>query len=239
MVKAMMISAVGFETANPTASMSSRELAELIVTSHGEVKRLIKSLETAQRLTQPPRPVDYQRQGETYQEYLLNKRDSLMVIARISPAFTAVLLDRWHERERLLDLPDFTNPAAAARAWALEYERRQALEKCVERLVPKAEFFDHYVVVKDAMGFRQVCKLLKVKEADFRQFLLERQIMYRLAGVLTPHQQHREAGRFEVYKGTGTNRHAFSQARFTANGVIWVAELWAAHMAREQRGAAA
>ncbi len=239
MVKAMMITAVGFDVVHQTASMSSRELADLIGTSHGEVKRLIKSQETAQRLTQPLRPVDYRHQGETYQEYLLNKRDSLLVIARISPTFTSVLLDRWHERERVLDLPDFTNPATAARAWALEYERRQALEKRVERLVPKAEFFDHYVLVTEAMGFRQVCKLLKVKEPDFRQFLLERQIMYRLAGVLTPQQQHIEAGRFEVYKGTGANRHAFSQARFTAKGVIWVAELWAAHMAREPRGAAA
>lgn len=239
MVKAMMISAVGFAAVDQTASMSSRELAELIGTSHGEVKRLINSLETAQRLTQPLRPVGYQHQGETYQEYLLNKRDSLLLIARISPAFTSVLLDRWHEREQWLDLPDFTNPATAARAWAQEYERRQALERRVERLVPKAEFFDHYVLVKETMGFRQVCKLLKVKEGEFRQFLLERQIMYRLAGVLTPHRQHIDAGRFELHKGTGANRHIFSQARFTTQGVTWVAELWAVQMAREPRGAVA
>ncbi|MEA9389028.1 phage antirepressor KilAC domain-containing protein [Acerihabitans sp. TG2] len=235
----MMISAVGFETVDQMASMSSRELAELIGTSHGEVKRLIKSQETAQGLTQTLRTVDYQHQGETYQEYQLNKRDSLLVIARISPAFTSVLLDRWHERELQLDLPDFTNPATAARAWALEYERRQVLERRVERLAPKAEFFDHYVLVNETMGFRQMCKLLKVKEGEFRQFLLERQIMYRLAGVLMPHRQHIEAGRFELHKGTGANRYNFSQARFTTKGVTWVAELWAAQMIREPRGAAA
>ncbi len=219
--------------------MSSRELAELIGTSHGEVKRLIGSLETAQRLTQPLRAVNYQHQGETRQEYLLNKRDSLMVIARLSPTFTSVALDRWHERELLHDLPDFTNPAVAARAWAQEYERRQALEKRLDLLAPKADFFDRYVQVDGAMGFRQVCKLLKVKEADFRQFLLERQIMYRLAGILTPHQQHLDAGRFELHMGTGANRHAFSQARFTAKGVKWVAGLWAARRDRQQKSAAA
>lgn len=232
MVKAMMISAAGFETLHQTVSMSSRELADLIGTSHGEVKRLLNSLESAQRLSQPLRPVNYQRQGATYQEYHLNKRDSLLLIARLSPSFTPVVLDRWHERELLHDLPDFTNPAAAARAWALEYERRQALEQRVDLLAPKADFFDHYVLVERAMGFRQVCKLLKAKEADFRQFLVERRIMYRLAGVLTPYQQHLAAERFELHKGTGANQHEFSQTRFTASGVKWVAGLWAVHLAQ-------
>ena len=89
------------------------------------------------------------------------------------------------------------------------------------------------------MGFRQVCKLLKVKEADFRRFLLARQIMYRLGGVLTPHRQHLDAERFEVHTGTSESRHAFSQARFTVKGVKWIAGLWAEHLAESMRGAVA
>ncbi|WP_410014098.1 phage antirepressor KilAC domain-containing protein [Sodalis sp. C49] len=235
----MMISAAGFETLHQTVSMSSRELAGLTGISHGEVKRLINSLDASRRLSQPVRATDYQRPDGTSQEYQLNKRDSLTVIARLSPGYTPAVLDRWHEREMQHDLPDFTNPAVAARAWAQEYERRQALENRLAAIAPKADFFDRYVVVDGALGFRQVCKLLKAKEADFRQFLLERQIMYRLSGVLTPHQQHLEAGRFELYRGTGENRHAFSQTRFTAKGVKWAAGLWAAHIAQEQKGAAA
>ncbi|NDL65420.1 phage antirepressor KilAC domain-containing protein [Acerihabitans arboris] len=235
----MMISAAGFDTLHQPVSMSSRELAGLTDISHGEVKRLIKSLETSRRLSQPLRATDYQRQDQTFQEYRLNKRDSLTAIARLSPAFTPAVLDRWHELEMRHDLPDFTNPAVAARAWAQEYERRQALENRIALIAPKADFFDRYVVVDEAMGFRRVCKLLQAKEADFRQFLLERQIMYRLSGVLTPHQQHLEAGRFELHRGTSESRHAFSQARFTAKGVKWVAGLWAAHTAREHKGAVA
>jgi len=89
------------------------------------------------------------------------------------------------------------------------------------------------------MGFRQVCKMLKVKEPDFRQFLLERNIMYRMSGTLTPHQQHLNAGRFTLRSGVGENQHAFSQARFTPKGVKWVASLWAGHLASQPKGAAA
>ncbi|WP_413741353.1 phage antirepressor KilAC domain-containing protein [Sodalis sp. RH15] len=235
----MKISAAGFETLHQTVSMSSRELADLTGTPHGEVTRLIKSLETSRRFPQPLCTSDYQREGKIRQEYQLNKRDSLMVIARLSPAFTPLVLDRWHERELQHDLPDFTNPALAARAWAEEYERRQALERRVALIAPKADFFDRYVVVEEAMGFRQVCKLLKVKEADFRRFLLERQIMYRLGGVLTPHRQHLDAGRFEVHTGTSESRHPFSQTRFTVKGVKWIAGLWAEYLAESLRGAVA
>lgn len=235
----MMISAVGLEGFHQTASMSSRELAELTGTTHGEVKRLVRSLVTAGRLSPALRETDYQRGDETRQEYLLNKRDSLMVVARLSPGFTPAALDRWQERELNHDLPDFTNPAVAARAWAQEFEHRQAMEKRLAQIVPKADFFDRYVTVESAMGFRQVCKLLKVKETEFRQFLLERQIMYRLAGVLTPYQQHLDAGRFDVHLGTSDSRHAFSQALFTAKGVKWIAGLWASHILQREKGAAA
>ncbi|CRL44359.1 hypothetical protein SGGMMB4_01432 [Sodalis glossinidius str. 'morsitans'] len=48
------------------------------------------------------------------------------------------------------------------------------------------------------------------------------------------------AGRFEVHTGTSGSRYTFSQARFTAKGVKWVADLWAAYSATPQtKGAAA
>ncbi|WP_242550030.1 phage antirepressor KilAC domain-containing protein, partial [Pantoea agglomerans] len=40
------------------------------------------------------------------------------------------------------------------------------------------------------LSFRQLCKMLKVKEPEFRQFLLERNIMYRAKGTLTPQHYH-------------------------------------------------
>ncbi|UQY42577.1 phage antirepressor KilAC domain-containing protein [Mixta hanseatica] len=236
----MMISTESLNALHQSVTMSSREIAEMTGNTHGEVKRLIKSLETAQRLSQPLISWDYDADGATRQEYRLNKRDSVLAVARLSPAFTAEALDRWQEREKMAHLPDFTNPAEAARAWAEQFEQRQKAEQQLALFAPKAEFFDRYVTVEEeSLGFRQVCKMLKVKEPDFRQFLLERHIMYRMNGTLTPHQQHINAGRFTLRSGVGENQHAFSQARFTAKGVKWVASLWAGHIASQPKGAAA
>jgi len=239
MVMPMMMLTENLNSLDQSVTMSSREIAKMTGITHGEVKRLIKSLETAQRLSNPIMVNLYEREGEMRQEYCLNKRDSLLAVARLSPGFTAEALDRWQERERSAHLPDFTNPAAAARAWAEQFEQRLAAEQKLALSAPKAEFFDRFIEVDDALGFRQLCKMLKAKEPEFRQFLLERNIMYRANGVLTPQHYHLQAGYFTLHSGVGENQHAFSQARFTAKGVKWVASLWAGHIALQTKGAAA
>ncbi|MBD8182244.1 phage antirepressor KilAC domain-containing protein [Pantoea agglomerans] len=235
----MMISTESLKSLEQSVTMSSRELAQMTGITHGEVKRLIKSLETAQCLSQPLSVNEYEREGEVRQEYRLCKRDSLLAVARLSPGFTAEVLDRWQDREKTTHLPDFTNPAEAARAWAEQFEQRQAAEQQLALSAPKAAFFDNFVEVDDSLGFRQLCKMLKVKEPEFRQFLLERNIMYRAKGTLTPQHYHLQAGYFTLHTGTGENQHAFSQARFTSKGVKWVASLWAGHLSAQPKGAAA
>lgn len=81
----MMISTESLAALNATLLMSSREIARITGITHGEVKRLIKSLETAQRLSQPVTVNHYEHEGETRQEFQLNKRDSLLAVARLSP----------------------------------------------------------------------------------------------------------------------------------------------------------
>ncbi len=238
-VKPMMIPFESLNSLDPSVAMSSREIATLTGVTHGEVKRLIKSLETAQRLSQPLNVHDAEREDDVQQEFLLNKRDSLLAVARLSPGFTAAALDRWQEREQRANIPDFTNPAAAARAWAEQYEKRQRAEQALAQTAPKANFFDQYVQVEESLGFRQLCKMLKAKEPEFRQFLLERNIMYRVNGTLTPHRHYIQSGYFTLRSGVGENLHTFSQARFTARGVKWVAGLWATHLTARPNGAAA
>ena len=235
----MMMSTETFNATDHAITMSSREIAQMTGNTHGEVKRLIKSLETAQRLSQPLLVNLYEHQGEMRQEYHLNKRDSLLAVARLSPGFTAEALDRWLAREERVHLPDFTNPAEAARAWAEQFEQRRAAEKQLAESAPKAAFFDDFVNVDTALGFRQLCKMLKVKETDFRQFLLDRNIMYREKGALTPQHYHLQAGYFTLHAGTAENQHTFSQARFTTKGVRWIASLWAGHLSAQTKGAAA
>ncbi|BBF53146.1 phage antirepressor KilAC domain-containing protein [Escherichia coli] len=105
-------------------------------------------------------------------------------------------------------------------------EQKAVLENQLAIAAPKAEFVDNYVEASGLMGFREVAKLLGIKETDFR--LLENGIMYRLAGKMTPYSHHLDAGRFSVKTGEAGNGHAFTQVKFTPKGVQWIAGLLAA-----------
>ena len=119
---------------------------------------------------------------------------------------------------------------------AMELEQSQAQ---LAIAAPKAEFVDRYVESTGNLGFRQVAKLLKVKETDLREFLIGNKVMYRLAGVMTPYADHIDAGRFVVKAGMaehGDSSHAYSQAKFTPKGVEWLAGELAKHEAKKLMG---
>ncbi|WP_342080094.1 phage antirepressor KilAC domain-containing protein [Yersinia enterocolitica] len=212
-------------------TMSSREIAVLVNSKHGDVKRSAERLCAGGILTAPLAQFDFEHNGNQYFEYRFNKRDSLVLVARLSPEFTAAVVDRWQELEQNLipqTLPETLRLAANL------VEEKQQLENQLSIAAPKVEFVDRYVKATGSMVFRQVCKLLSAKEPEFRLFLMDNRIMYRLSGGLIPHQQHIDAGRFEVKTGTNQiNSHAFTQARFTPKGVRWVGGLWIEYLAKK------
>lgn len=159
-----------------------------------------------------------------------------MIVARLSPEFTAAVVDRWQEPEEGLSVSVPRSLPEALRLAADLAEQKEQLTIQLAAAAPKVEFVDRYCSAKGSMSFRQVAKLLNAKETEFRLFLIERNILYRLGGTLTPMAQHISAGRFEVKTGTSsTSNHAFSQTRFTAKGVRWIGGLWAEHIAGGRR----
>ena len=83
-----------------TLTMTSREIAELVEKRHTDVRRSIERL--AERgVFDKPAAAEYLdslgRGGQT--QYILDKRSSMIVVAQLSPEFTARLYDRWQELE--------------------------------------------------------------------------------------------------------------------------------------------
>lgn len=111
-------------------TMSSREIAELVESRHDNVKRTMESLSN-KGLIAFTQSEEKGTGGRPAIVYHVGKRDSYVVVAQLSPEFTARLVDRWQELEQqaanAFQLPDFTNPAAAARAWADAIEQKQQL----------------------------------------------------------------------------------------------------------------
>jgi phage antirepressor YoqD-like protein len=220
-------------------TMSSLEIADLVESNHADVRRSIERIAERGVITlQPLAEVSNPGPGpKTIKVYQVSQRDSYVIVAQLSPEFTARLVDRWQEleaRNAPVALPNFADPVAAARAWADATESKVKAEVALAIAAPKAEFVDRYVVADTgSKGFRQVCKLLKANEARFREFLIGARIMYRLGGEWMAHRPHIDAGRFEVKTGEA-NSHAFNRCLFTPKGVEWVAGEWAKHQIRSE-----
>ena len=211
-------------------TMSSREIADLTNASHDNVLKTIRALVARGVVSGNETPYVHPQNGQTYSEFLLSYRDTMVVVSGYSVELRARIIDRWQELEAQAAKPvELSTMDILQIAMESEKARLQAVEQ-LAIAAPKAAFVDQYVEAAGSMSFRQVAKLLSANERQFRQMLLDKGVLYYLGGVLTPYSQHQEAGRFEVKTGTSeTNGHAFSQARFTAKGVQWVAGLWAAY----------
>lgn len=221
-------------------TMSSREIADMLNIRHDTVKRTIGRLASDKMeggvvvqkavITLPPmaETAFFDSLGRTQwtTQYEIQKRDSFIVVAQLSPEFTAALVDRWQELEngQLAALPK-----SFADALRLAADQQEQIEQQAQQLAiaaPKVEFVDKYVEATGLKGFRQVAKLLGAKENALGEFLESQKIMYRLSGERVPYANHIDAGRFSVKTGHADNGHAFNSAKFTPKGVQWLAELW-------------
>ncbi|MFP5340882.1 MAG: phage antirepressor KilAC domain-containing protein, partial [Gammaproteobacteria bacterium] len=184
--------------------MSSREIADLVGKRHDNVMRTIESLHERGAISLPQfEEVPNPGPGPLLlKQYRVGKRDSYVIVAQLSPEFTARLVDRWQELESM-QVPSL--PATFAEALRLAADQAERIEQQAAQLAiaaPKVEFVDRYVENTGTLTFRQVAKLLKANERVLRQLLIDGHVMYRLNGVMTPYQNHIDAGRFEVKTGT-------------------------------------
>jgi len=167
--------------------------------------------------------------------YLLTSDQSMLVSMRESKVVRRSVL----EKLKALDEPKEPTWIASLSPQARiaiadlnqQVEQQQIL---IEQSKPAVEFVERYVSADSgSRGFRQVCKLLKAKQPEFRAFLVSKKIMYRLGSEWTAYQGHIDAGRFETKTDVADNGHAFSEAKFTAKGVNWICGLWAIHNIQE------
>lgn len=164
--------------------------------------------------------------------YILPKREACLMAMSYSYELQAKVFDRMTALEAN-QAPAFFIPTSLAGALRLAAEQAEQLEQQQAALAlaaPKVEFVDRYVAADTGdKGFREVCKLLQVKEPSFRAFLKERGVMYLLGGAWAPYAEHIAAGRFSTKTGVadhGDTSHAYSQHKFTPKGVAWIAGLW-------------
>ena len=212
-------------------TMTSREIAELVEKRHDNVKRTVSDLANAGVISYPQiEDGKKAANGVVETVYLLEKRDSFIVVAQLSPEFTARLVDRWQELESQAATAIPQTLSAALRLAADQAEQIERQQALLAIAAPKAAFVDYYVESTGLKGFRQVAKLLNANEARLREFMIDKKIMYRLGGEWAAYQPHIESGRFDVKTGANpVNKHAYTRTLFTSKGVEWLAGLWAVY----------
>ncbi|MFE1602339.1 Rha family transcriptional regulator [Methylobacterium sp. ID0610] len=112
-------------------TMSSLEIADLTGKEHRNVMRdirvMLEELHGEGGVLSFEQTHRNPQNGQSYPIFRLPKRECLILVSGYSVALRARIVDHWQELEskQASSLPDFSNPAAAARAWAEEYEARQ------------------------------------------------------------------------------------------------------------------
>ena len=197
-------------------TMSSREIAEITHKEHKNVLRVIRDL-IEQNLVAQIEPLKFEYRNQWFDYYELNKR--------LSPEFTAAVVDRWQALENQ-QKPTALIPQSFSKALMLAAQ----LQAEKERNAPKVAFVDHYVEVGTSKSFRETAKILKMPECALVKRLVEDKYLYRQSGVLLPYQSAHTKDLFTVKTGTAEHGHNYTQTRVTSKGIEFIASRYASEL---------
>jgi phage antirepressor YoqD-like protein len=203
--------------------MSSREIAELLESRHDNVKLSMERLAVSG-------VISFTSSQETSHEgagarpvlvYLVNKRDSYVVVAQMSPKFTAKLVDRWQELESQ-QIPK-TLPEALRLAADLA-ERNAALENKIESDAPKVEFAMAVRRMEGACKIGEFGKVIGIGQNKLFSQLRKDEI---LMADNMPYQRYIDSEYFVVIEQTPyTDRNGKAHPTFTTmvtgKGQVWL-----------------
>lgn len=211
-------------TAQGGKTMTSREIAELTGKRHDNVMRVCRELK-ALGVTPQIEECLFSHSGNLYPEFKLDKRDSLILTARLSPEFTGRVVDRWIELEaaapKALDLSD----PHALRAVLLTYsERVIQLDAKIAADAPKVEFAEAVRALDGVCSVEQIAKTLGYGRNKFFKAL-------KADGILMenrlPYQKYIDRCYFTVvenapYTDKEGNTHPTFTTRVTGAGQVFL-----------------
>jgi len=224
-------------------TMSSREIADLLESRHDKVKQSIERLVGRGAIGQPPMGddlyTDAQGKDRTISVYRLPKRDTYVVVAQLSPGFTARLVDRWQELESQQQImPDLSDPAVLTSLLIEHAGKRIEAEK---RAVVAEERADAFEGDSEALGriaraegslcVTDAAKALQVQPKVLFSFLRQNRWTYKRppSSVDVGYQTHVANGDLEhkittVLRPDGSEKTT-CQVRITSKGLAKLAKL--------------
>jgi anti-repressor protein len=195
---------------NNTKTMTSLEIANLVESRHDSVKRTVERLVESGIIGQPPTVddlfVDAQGKTRTTKVYLIDQRSSYVIVAQLSPAFTARLVDRWQELESQLESQVAATPklpvsyVEALEALVASEKEKLVLTHQLEVAAPKIAFAEAVESSDDLILVRDLAKLIAGNGVDIgekRLYTWLRENKY-LMYDNSPYQSAMDRGLFKV-----------------------------------------
>lgn len=187
-------------------TMTSLEIAEVTGKRHSDVLEAIRNMESAwAKVAQRKFPLGSYKDANNQSRpcYILNKTECLYVATKFNDEARAKLVLRWEElenkvRKSEIVMPNFSNPAEAARAWADQYEQRLKLEAKAREDAPKVEFYDTTAKSDDTFDLDNVAKTLNYKNIgrnNLFKILKEQKVLMRNRN---PYQKYVDCGYFKI-----------------------------------------
>lgn len=211
-----------------TVLMSSVEIAKLTKKEHRNVTRDIRSMLDAlgkDALNFEHTFLDSCNRKQSC--FVLPYEETICLLSGYDAKMRMIVIQRWQELE-LAQTNDLIAAIPKTYAGALRLAAdlqdkvdSQAVE--LEAAQPAIAFVGRYVEAKSAKGFREVAKILGLKERDFILTLREHGIIFKQGHNWLPMAKYQHSGYFEVKTGE-SNGHAYIQTRFTPAGIAWVAD---------------
>ena len=201
-------------------TMSSREIAELTGSRHDAVRKSARRLEADQILTSPLAESAFRTNSGSHQEFHFNKRDSLVLVARLSPEFLAAVVDRWQELESAVQTPAALpgNYIEALQALIESEKEKSAAQEQLQLAAPKIEFHDSIVNDSQTFSTRDAAKKIQQRPIKFGEWL-------KINGYLCLNgrasQKYIDMGLFVTHTGISESDHAYTQTRMTGKGCAY------------------
>lgn len=147
-------------TQSTDTKMTSQQIADLVGSRHDTVKKSIERMIGRGVISKPPMADGIKAaNGVATQVYIFSgeqgRLDSIVVVAQLSPEFTAALVKRWDELERGV-APAMQIPQSFAEA--LQLAANQALQ--IEQDAPKVNFYNTVAERDNLMTVTQVATKL-------------------------------------------------------------------------------
>ncbi|MDH4541075.1 hypothetical protein CUR85_13575 [Sulfitobacter faviae] len=172
--------------------MSSREIADLVEKRHDKVKQSIERLVERGVIVRPQIEDEQDfattptggRRKYRVSVYHLEKRDSFVVVAQLSPEFTARLVDRWQQLEEEKrrgpqTIADWARIAIAQeeRNQALQIENQQK-DATINAMKPAVDAYDAYLSEEGVCRIMDFCNKHGVKKNHPGYVLRDRGLMH-------------------------------------------------------------